>query len=273
MERAPVDIIQVLLLFDEKSSADYGLALWAGLNEVEAFYNSHGKQVNARRFYISPFVPSSGFFLDTLRSVAKFFTQREVKNALDVLQQDERVQRKLSDAASMAKMPNTKTYDQERLIAGTREKVLRDRLGEIASAIPLMIVTDRPITPPENWRYIIWESWPSTSPTNAVISTAPLDPNYWSDPDPHRIAVIKNRVRTAALSVCGEFLGLHSCHNPRCFLCEKVDSVTSLDQMSRLGEEHNSEVEGLVGLGFDPIVTDPNVVQEVKQIPRRGGAK
>jgi predicted Zn-dependent protease len=272
MARDPVEIVQVLLLFDEKSSNEYGPALWAALNEVEAFYNTGEKRVKARRFYIAPSIPSSGFF-GTLRSVAKFFTQSEVKNAIDVLQQDERVLAELSSAASVAMKPNTKTYDQERLIAEAREKVLRKQLGAVASTIPMMIVTDRQIAPPENWRYIIWQTWPDKSPVNAVISTIPLDPNYWGDSDPDRIAMIKDRIRTAALSVCGEFLRLRDCHNPRCFLCEKVDSVVAVDQMSRLGEEHSSEVEGLVGLGFDRIVKDPDLIQEVKQIPRRGGTR
>jgi hypothetical protein len=40
------------------------------------------KKLSARRFYISPSIPSSGF-LDTLRNVAKLITQSEVRNALD----------------------------------------------------------------------------------------------------------------------------------------------------------------------------------------------
>jgi hypothetical protein len=173
----------------------------------------------------------------------------------------------------MAMKARPKTFDQWKLAAGTRDKVLRERIGAAAATVPLMIVTDRPITPPENWRYIIWESWPETAPINAVISAAPLDPNYWGDSNPDRISIIKDRVRTAALSVCGEFLGFEGCQNPRCFLCEQVDSVNALDLMSRLGEEHEGEMAKLVGQGFDRVVADPNIVQDVKEMPRRGGTR
>jgi predicted Zn-dependent protease len=264
----PIDIVQVLLLFDEKNSTEYGLALWAALNEAEAFYNTGATpRMKVQRFYISPSIPSAGIIDTITRSVSKLFVSTTY--ALDVLSQDERVQAQVADADSM-RSSNAKTYDQTKLIERARDNLLVKPLSNQAATIPLMIVTDRPITPPEDWRYIIWETWPSPA-NNAVISAAPLDPKYWGDPDTNRIAVLKDRVRTAAISVCGEFLGLHSCRNPRCFLFDTVDSVTNLDQMSRLGQEHRSEVEDLVGLGFDRIVSDPNIIQATKQVSHSGG--
>lgn len=56
----PTPITQVLLLFDEKNSGEYGLALWAALHEVEAFYNAGERRMDVRRLYISPYVPSPG---------------------------------------------------------------------------------------------------------------------------------------------------------------------------------------------------------------------
>jgi hypothetical protein len=67
--------------------------------------------------------------------------------ALDLLRQDERVQTSLSGDETIKR--NAKTYDQEKLLEVTREKLLRERFGAAASTIPLMIITDRPITPPE----------------------------------------------------------------------------------------------------------------------------
>jgi predicted Zn-dependent protease len=165
-----------------------------------------------------------------------------------------------------AKKPNAKTYDQEKLLEGTREKVLRERFGAAASAMPLMIITDREMTPPEGWRYVFWQTWTDPQPS-AVISTVPLDPDFWEISDPRRVATIKSRTRTVAMSVCGTFLGLKPCNNSRCFLYSAVESVTSLDRMDRLGDEHSSEIEGLNGHGFEPTASDPDVVQEIVRLP------
>jgi predicted Zn-dependent protease len=261
----PVQIVQMLLLFEKQSSEEYGLALWAALHEVETFYNLHEKRVIIQRFYISPYVPSTRFF-------ASFFTTTQVTNALDLLRQDERVQTSLAGDEAIKR--NTKTYDQKKLLEVTREKLLRERFGAAASVMPLMIITDRPITPPENWRYTIWESWLEPQPS-AVISTMALDPAYWQISDEGRIATIKHRARAAIMSVCGRFLGLHPCGNPRCFLYSPVDSVTNLDLMVRLGDEHSSEIAGLSGRGFEPIPRDPNIIQRIVPLPSgaSGGLK
>jgi hypothetical protein len=149
------------------------------------------------------------------------------------------------------------------LVSVTRDKVLREHFADSMAASPLMIVTDTIITPPEDWRYMIWDSWPSAKPHDAVISTVHLDPAYWDIFDAHRVATIKNRTRTAAMSVCGEFLGLHLCLNRRCFLYDNVESVTDLDHMNRLGHEHDSELGGLSGGHFQGSAPDPNIVQQV----------
>jgi predicted Zn-dependent protease len=259
MMKYPIQMAQVLLLFEEKNSADYGLALWAALHEAEAFYNFKEQRLDIRRFYISPYVPTSGF-LETLKNAAKYFTSSEVKNALDLLTEDERVQTTLP--GDEARNPDAKTYNQERLITVTRDQLLRTRFGAAAEEMHLMIITDRPITPPEDWRYVIWDSWLTPQP-NAVVSTTPLDPEYWQISDPQRVGTIKDRARTAVMSLCGTFLGLHRCHNPKCFLFENVASVTNLDRMNTLGKEHGSEIEGLIGAAFQRGPSDPSIVQPV----------
>jgi hypothetical protein len=100
---------------------------------------------------------------------------------------------------------------------------------------------------------------------NAVISTAPLDPEYWEISDAKRVGTIKDRTRTAVMSLSGTFLGLHRCKNPKCFLFEHVDSVLNLDRMNTLGKEHGSEVPELVGRGFEQKPADPSVAQEIEQ--------
>ena len=255
-----IKVAQVLLLFDEKNSADYGLALWAALVEAEACYNSGEKRLDVSRFYISPHIPALGFFSNILKSPVFSFFSSDSKSALDLLKQEERVQAKLS--SDEVKSPDAKTYDQERLIKVTRDKLLRERFGSSADEMPLMIVTDRPITPPENWRYVIWD-FPLEPQPNAVMSTVPVDPAYWQISDPQRVSTIKARTRTAIMSICGGFLGLPSCKNPRCFLLEHVDSVLALDRMNTFGKEHSSEIPNLVGRGFEPKRDDPDQIQKM----------
>jgi hypothetical protein len=252
-----IEVIQVLLLFELKNSDDFGAALWAALHEVEAFYNSNEKRMNARRLYIAPSMPSAGL----IRRAVSYFGSSNQTNALDLLRPDEYMLP--IDALAAAKMPDTATYDQKMLADIIREKILPEHFGAVASTSPLMVITDQPITPPEDWRYIIWDCWRSEPSHAAVISSAPLDPIYWEDLDPDRVATIKNRTRAAAMSVCGTFLKLQRCRNPRCFLFKPVESVTNLDHMYTLGAEHSSEAQGLSGLGFAPIANDPSVVQKI----------
>jgi hypothetical protein len=268
-------IVQILLLFDKQSSVEYGSALWAAMHEVEAFYKLGGRPVNVHRLYMSTYVPASNIIGATWRYL---FSPKDLADAVDLLRQDKHAS--LSPGLATAAVPDSPTYDQRKLIGIARDQILREEFGPAGATIPLMIVTDKLITPPEDWRYIIWDSWSeteSTAPTgtyltdsdsfsppphSAVISTVPLDPTYWNIVDDNRVATIKDRARTAAMSVCGTFLGLHRCRNRRCFLYRSVDSVQDLDFMDRIGPEH-SEVEKLNGRGFQASVANPSVVQEV----------
>ena len=125
-------------------------------------------------------MPSPGFLDSTWR---KLFGPSGVMNALDLLRQEEHVTPNPALAAAAAR-PDTKTYDQERLINVTREHILRERFGNAASTTRLMIITDKPITPPPEWRYIIWETSPLTQPRGGFRNDdagflQPATPSPW----------------------------------------------------------------------------------------------
>jgi hypothetical protein len=134
--------------------------------------------------------------------------------------------------------------------------------GRIARLVPTLldgrqaensiIVIDQELTPPKDWRYILWE--------RGVISIAPMDPLYWGAKEPNRIAIIKHRVRATCLLLVGRLLGQRRCGNERCFMYSNVDSVMRLDGMVTLGEEHT--LPPLVGLGFEVLSSEPKRVQQ-----------
>ncbi len=257
----PAKIIQALALFDEKNSFDYGLALWATFHEVERFYAAAGAEVKYQRFYIAPSAPNPSLFESISQTLGRWIPGRMVQSALE-LPKDSQVRSSLAPSAELADN-RRRTYDQDKLTA-----IIRKLVDPKESGDHLMIVTDRAITPPKEWRYIIWETNENTN--SSVISVAPLDPEYWRDKDPQRILTIKNRTRNAALSVTGEQVGLDRCENPACFLFGDVDSVTVLDEMRELGEEH--EISQLTGHGFEEVAKDPTLVQSItsQSLSKRG---
>ena len=119
----------------------------------------------------------------------------------------------------------------------------------------------------KEWRYIIWDG----SQNDGVVSVAPTDPKYWRQQDAARVATIKHRVRTACLSLAGEFLGFSRCENPSCLLYGNVDSVLALDLMSEFGLEH--DVQGLTGFGFEPVVREPANLQTPVTSPSQASSK
>lgn len=248
----PVTIIQALVLFEERSSDDYGLALWAAFHEVDRFYRMAGAEVEYRRFYVAPSPPNPSFLESITRAFGKWIPGGQLQSASDLLSKNQ-VRSSASPSAELSDS-RRRTYDQRKL-----GSVIRKMVDPKESGDHLMIVTDRPITPPRNWRYIIWETDPNSN--TSVISTAPLDPEYWRDKDPNRIFHIKTRTRNAALSITGELIGLERCDNPACFMFDDVDSVTVLDDMQELGDEHG--LRKVTGYGFDDSGKDPTLVQPV----------
>jgi len=124
---------------------------------------------------------------------------------------------------------------------------LASRVAEIQSSS--VVLTDLPITPPREWRYIIWD----VTPSGAVISAAPLDPAYWepSAPAEMRRSTITRRATAAQLCVMGSLLGLRRCDNERCFMFGNIDSVTRLDHAEMYGPEH--EIEELTSRRLQPM--------------------
>jgi predicted Zn-dependent protease len=245
-----INIIQAVALFEEKNASDYGLALWAALHEVDGFYSLSPTKIEYRRFYIAPSPPNYSLFGSLSRAFGKWIPGEQLQSALQLLRHDQVISS--SKPSAELTLGPRRTYDQAQLAATIRNLVDPNDSGD-----HLMVITDRPITPPANWRYIIWETDPSAN--TSIISVAPLDPEYWRDKDPDRVTQIKIRARNAALSITGTLIGLKRCGNPVCFLFDDVDSVTVLDDMHELGPEHN--LTALSGYGFGDKISDPTRVQ------------
>ncbi|MBV8309496.1 MAG: hypothetical protein JO344_03760 [Planctomycetaceae bacterium] len=226
-------IHQILLFSNAANSNELGLTLWAVFKEVEHLYDGHDKRVSFRRSCLAESVPKE--------------VQGEVSLPWETI-------------ASTLKDPNqwqqahgryTRTFDQQKLL-----DLALGLIGDPKREDQVVLVTDKEITPPSQWRYIIW----SGCKGGTVVSVAPTDPVYWSQTDPNRILTIKHRVRVACCSTVGEKLGLQRCDNPNCFLYKHVDSVSTLDHMLYIGEEH--ELKELDRRGFAK-VDDPTQVQPV----------
>ncbi len=136
--------------------------------------------------------------------------------------------------------------DQAQIAQAVREWMPSD--GDL-----LVVITDELITPPPEWRYVIWD----LTPSGFVMTIAPLDPEYWGDTSADaaaRLTAIKRRTRAALLSILGTALGLRRCDNPECYLFRNVESVVRLDEMRFIGPEHDAK--HLIGWGFDTVTVD-----------------
>ncbi len=231
-----IDLLEVLLIRDPQFLVDVGPSIWNVFKEIEQFYNFSQPRMQGHRFAFDP--------------------------ALSKPLSSELLVRRSSDAEELAKgfWGNSKgeyrhTIDQERLASAVRSYMpseFRD--------MPMLLVIDQEITPPRDWRYIIWDMASSGS----VISTAPLDPRYWRDRTPQRIGAIKHRVRVAALNITGSLLGLKRCSNDCCFLYDNVESTDVLDSMLILGPEHGWS--DLAGYGYSPRPRHPERLQSISLV-------
>lgn len=240
--RGTMPVVQVLLLREPEVHWEMGESLLAAFKEVEAFYNYDTQRAVFERVDLSEprarTMESTGGVQGTSPS-----------GAWDT-----------EDLWGRATGKYSRMFDQRKLC-----DLVREQLTAQGKHGPQVIVTDWEITPPPNWRYIIWDGCPE----GGVVSVAPTDPHYWRRDDPHRIARIKHRVRTACLCLVGQFLGLGRCRNERCFLYANVDSVVRLDTMVYLGTEH--KLPELARRGF-PILTDnPKRVQSIEYDPQADG--
>src|SRR6185436_8455621 len=225
-------ITHAIALQNEGFASELGPTLWSVLAEVSSFYDMDEKTRARfdRKWVGRPQAPVEG---------------GDPAHFIDV---------KLDTSWWHLLQRSGKLIDQERLARQLR--------SEIPAEGNIITITDAEITPPPEWRYIIWESFDSG---DAVISFAPLDPKYWGDPDPDRINTIKRRVRAALLGVTGSFLGLEECDNTRCFLYSNVDSVSVLDNMIAIGLEHDAP--GLTGKVFSGKVDDTLGLESLDEAP------
>jgi hypothetical protein len=246
----PRKFTQALLFFWGKNSAEYGPALWAALHEMENYYKRLQPELTFKRFYINAEAPdldlstSDWKTLESLSNVKTFGFVPDPPNESELI--------KHTFPESTITGPSSRTLDQKRLAVAVRRL-----LGITNDGHCLLLITDRLITPPPEWRYIIWEVVSNTG----VVSTAPTDPGYWRSNVPNRVAYIKHRVRCAGLSIIGGMLGLTPCSNPECYRYDDVDSVLVLDTMTALGPEHR--IDSLTEQGFEPDTSDPALVQEI----------
>jgi hypothetical protein len=219
--RSHLALTQVLLLTEPESLERTAPALWAMLEEVVSVFNAGEEVVHPVRRCVTP-LP-----VDALEGV----TTEEERLVLG------------SHIVPLLETPGR--------YAGTLDPgPLADRVRAMLSehgheAEMLQVVTDQEITPPPDWRYILWDGdddW-------GVVSTAAMDPEYWGLLDGDPTALIKRRARAAAISQVGSKLGLARCENARCFLLGNVGSVLQLDRMRLIGDEH-PDFPGAGRVGF-----------------------
>ena len=259
---------QVLMFKEPETSLEMGEALWSAVKEVEAFYNGRGKQAEFLFTYLSEDVPEAVSSRDDgFLSIGRFWDllfKKKVPKKGILEEADWFPEFEHETSWQKARGKYLRTFNAYKI-----EQLVRGLLGdERMNDIPIIVI-DQELTPPPNWRYIIWRA----PRKGFVVSTVPTDPEYWRIQEPNRIAVIKHRIRTAIMHIVGHKLGLRYCSNERCFLFRPVDSVVRLDQMVELGPEHadetghGSQMNELIGYGYVPIEENPYTQQMVIQHP------
>lgn len=241
-----VNIAQILLFKDDKMSAQFGPALWNAFEEIRLFFET----ANTEGWLEVPLPQTSSRAL-----MRPTFSAHYLAPALP---------------AELDPSPDPPSIRSEQVqgiwsaavSTGRRDQYVHQVLGEVVRELlgsekPLLVVTDQEIVPPTGFRYIIWDVFLN----GAVVSLAPLDPDYWGtwdDAHPDRLRAVKWRARAACLSIVGSLLGLSRCKNEHCYLFANVDSVTRLDFMDCLGQEHG--VNALANRGFPDRKADPTEV-------------
>ena len=226
-------IVQMLVLRNESLAQELSAPLWSALKEVEAFYNAGEPRADFRRVNLS--VVATG----TAESEGALDTTRDLANLYE------------GEFWMTATGKFTRTVDYSKVSRLART------LADVDPSARHLIVIDRELTPPPEWRYIIFDG----DSQGTVVSMAPTDPQYWRNPRDDRIEIIKHRVRTSCLNAVGMLLGLERCDNPSCLLYDNIDAVTALDGMVALGEEHG--LPTLAGRGFSVNTTNPGDVQPI----------
>ncbi|MEJ7601580.1 MAG: hypothetical protein WKG01_26995 [Kofleriaceae bacterium] len=115
-------------------------------------------------------------------------------------------------------------------------RVREATVGVVTPSDSLLIVVNQELSPPPEWRYLLWDTSPTT--VTSVISACQMDPYYWSGDVADRFAVLQTRLRVAMFSSVGEHLGLSRCDNDACYMRRDVFSVIELDEMRGCCAEH-----------------------------------
>jgi predicted Zn-dependent protease len=226
-------VAQVLLFHDETLALELAPVLWPAFREVERFWALQPDRPTFTN-YLWGRVPVGDA---TISKLGVPEPAKDLKN-----KQWERSRGKLS-----------RTVDPDHL-----GKAVRDLLETSPDIV--VVVTDQELMPPPNWRYMI--ACDATSVDGmSLVSTAPIDPRYWSQDSADRLSIIKHRVRSAVLGIVGEWLGVRACDNPQCVMCEPLDTVYALDSMVMLGKEH--PIPELAMRGFDPRPDNPANTQPI----------
>ena len=242
-----VEIAQILLVGNPKASLPLAGALWAAFDEVQRFYAPDDDWLEVPLF--------RGSTVEVRPSFTAHYVSWEVPPEVPaeaVIDDEEAIERILRESAGGPAL-----FDHA--VLGPLVHELVDPRGTS------VVLTDLEILPPPEWRYMIWDAFPS----GAVVSFAPLDPAYWATRgigDRDQVATTKARARTACLTVVGSLLGIGRCRNERCIMLANVDSVLRLDDMVSLGAEHG--IEALARRSFagsdDPAEPESIVTTEVE---------
>ena len=235
-----IPITQLLLLGDAKTARELGDVLWLALDETRRLFTPDGAPAafniplpGGRLVAVQPEIQMLLLARTAVPHVAReHWLEGGESHAVAVIEQA------LKDAAD-----SRSSLDHSALASSVQAQLGRDE------TIPLLLVTEQPVTPPPHWRYAIWQPVAG----GVVLSTAALDPTYWGETtrgevDVARLRVLKHRTRAASATVVGSLIGLYRCDNPTCFMFGNIDSVTRLDGMLHLGAEH--AVPELTGRGF-----------------------
>jgi hypothetical protein len=246
MIEKPLRIDQVVLLKSEEQSRRLGRALWAAVEEASQFFTP----VSPDGWLDVPVISSSASTARLKPEFRKWYLATEIPDDLphDSSWTYERLEKPELERLWDGSQRRRGTYDHQTLGVAVSSRL------ESEAAV---VVVDQEIVPPSELRYVIWSGYPG----GAVISIAPIDPQYWGqapDEDPTgQVNNVKRGARAATMSVTGSLLGLSRCDNSECFMFAAVDSVTRLDEMTTLGPEH--QVEGLARMRFPSRQDDPGV--------------
>ncbi|MBZ5726653.1 MAG: hypothetical protein LAP87_16840 [Acidobacteriia bacterium] len=268
MSEAAVLPISVALVFREPSQAQrLGRVLQAAIGEIETLYNLGQQRILLTRHLISD-VPIRGpgesdwLLVRFMKRTWSSFTGEATEppgimwNAVPLGDQKLKFWE-----ASQGKFVDT--VNPEKLL-----EFVRSTAG-VSDQQALLVVVDQRITPPEGFVYIIGKSY-GPRDDQAIISTVPMDPEYWDIKEANPLALIKQRFRATCAAFIGERLGLKQCPEPACYMYRLAGDPEVLDGMVRLGAEHR-ELPELAEKGFSVPSGDPAAVQPVEVNPQPKG--